>query len=211
MVTQADVKQLIEAVETADTSAKIVEAVRNLSKACDEAAIPTLIEVLGFNNPGAAVAAVEGLSALGETAVPYLLNQIDGYNYGARAWAVRACANIGDPRALDLLLETASSDFALSVRRAATRGLGNLHWSNLPADEILPTQKKVLAVLLQVSGDSEWVVRYAAVVGLQSLGIAQTTLQASIIQRLEQMLNSDDDLTVQARVQMAIAQIKSPA
>ena len=100
--------QLIQAVEDADSADGLLSAVEALADACDPEAIPTLIAVLGYNNPGAAVAAVDGLIALGETAIPSLLELIDTYNYGARAWAVRACAGIGDPRTLDLLLTSAS-------------------------------------------------------------------------------------------------------
>ena len=68
-----------------------------------EEAIATLVQVLGFNNPGAAVAAVDGLIALGSPAVEPLLSRLDPRNYGARAWAVRALAGIGDVRGLELL------------------------------------------------------------------------------------------------------------
>ena len=42
--------------------------------------------------PGAALAAVDGLIAIGPEAVPPLLGTLDARNYGARAWAVRALA-----------------------------------------------------------------------------------------------------------------------
>ena len=84
-----EVTQLIEAVNQADSADLLLETVENLADARNEAAIPTLVEVLGFNNPGAAVAAVDGLIAIGEPVVPYLLENLDGYNYGARAWATR--------------------------------------------------------------------------------------------------------------------------
>ena len=117
-------QQLINAVEEADSSAKLLEAVQNLAAACLEESVPTLIAALGYNNPGAAVAAVDGLVQIGEPAVKPLLELLDNYNYGARAWAVRAMAGIGDPRGLNTLLDAAKNDFALSVRRAAARGLG---------------------------------------------------------------------------------------
>ena len=119
-----EVAKLIEAVNKADSADKLLDAVENLADIGSELAIPTLIEVLGFNNPGAAVAAVEGLIKLGDPAVPYLMNNLDDYNYGARAWSIRAFAGIGDPIALDLLLKAAVTDFSQSVRRSAVRGLG---------------------------------------------------------------------------------------
>ncbi|HLO48947.1 MAG TPA: HEAT repeat domain-containing protein, partial [Kamptonema sp.] len=82
--------ELIRAVETADSAAGLLNAVKALAETNSESAIPTLIAVLGYNNPGAAVAAVDGLIQIGEPAVLPLLEQLDGYNYGARAWAIRA-------------------------------------------------------------------------------------------------------------------------
>ena len=93
------ISALIQAVEVADSAGGLVQAVRSLAMSKSPQAIETLIEVLGYNNPGAAVAAVDGLAAIGRDAVPALLAQLDGYNYGARAWAIRALSIIGDPRA----------------------------------------------------------------------------------------------------------------
>jgi phycocyanobilin lyase beta subunit len=212
MVTSEEVKALIQAVEDADSADGLLEAVKALAAVRHEAAIPTLIEVLGYNNPGAAVAAVDGLIDIGEVAVSYLLEKIDGYNYGARAWATRVLAGIGDPRALDLLLDAASNDFSLSVRRAAAKGLGNIRWLQLPVEEILPAKTKVLDILLLVSRDVEWVVRYGAVVGLQSLLTATAAtlpdFQRQIFERLGEMLEIEPELVVRVRVQLALQQIK---
>jgi phycocyanobilin lyase beta subunit len=212
MVTSEEVKALIQAVEDADSADGLLEAVKALAAVRHEAAIPTLIEVLGYNNPGAAVAAVDGLIDIGEVAVSYLLEKIDSYNYGARAWATRVLAGIGDPRALDLLLDAASNDFSLSVRRAAAKGLGNIRWLQLPVEEILPAKTKVLDILLLVSRDVEWVVRYGAVVGLQSLfqatGATLPDFQRQIFERLGAMLEIEPELAVRVRVQFAFQQIK---
>ncbi len=203
---------LIRAVEDADSAARLVAAVYRLSAAQDDAAIPTLIRVLGFNNPGAAVAAVDGLIQLGDRAVPLLLEQIDGYNYGARAWAIRALAGIGDPRALPVLLEAAQSDFALSVRRAAARGLGSLRWHLLPPDDVQSAQAQALKVLIGGSNDPEWVVRYAVVVSLQALAIAYSQRQAEIepiVKHLCDRLASEETVAVQARIAWALMHLVS--
>ncbi|HEY9736677.1 MAG TPA: HEAT repeat domain-containing protein [Trichocoleus sp.] len=210
----ADLTVLINAVETADSKASMVQAVRALAATYDSAAIPTLIKVLGYNNPGAAVAATDGLVGLGEAAVPALLAQLDGYNYGARAWAIRALALIQDPRALPVLLDAARSDFALSVRRAATKGLGTIAWSKLPADQTEAAQSDALTTLSAVLSDPEWVVRYAAVVGLQTLRAALANSDAAnaiaaseqIAQALQTVVEQDPVPAVQARAQMALAQ-----
>ncbi len=203
----ATITELIQAIETADSKGAIVAAVNNLAAARNPAAIATLITVLGYNNPGAAVGAVDGLVALGGEAVPALLEQIDGYNYGARAWAIRALALIGDPRALPVLLDTAKGDFALSVRRAAARGLGSIDWWQLPADQRAAGQGEVLAVLTGATQDPEWVVRYAAVAGLQAVGghlVEPGHQKPIILAALNQALQSDQTPAVQARARLAL-------
>jgi len=134
-----------------------------------EAAIGCLVTVLGFNNPGAAVAAVDGLIACGGAAVEALLTRLDPRNYGARAWAVRALAGIGDLRGLALLEEALAEDVGPSVRRAAAAGLGNLRLERLPAAERQRIRRRALEALLAGCSDGEWVVRYAVVVGLEAL------------------------------------------
>jgi phycocyanobilin lyase beta subunit len=209
----ANISELIQAVQAADSKAAMVVAVRSLANAEDPVAISTLIEVLGYNNPGAAVAAVDGLVALGEAAVPALLEQLDGYNYGARAWAIRALSLIGDPRSLPVLVAAATGDFALSVRRAAVRGLGHLNWALMPSEQVALAQSQVLEVLRQTTADPEWVVRYAAVVSLQSLALAlakANVLQENhnITQYLRQVLTQDAVPAVRARAQLAIEQLE---
>jgi len=198
--------ELIQAVEQADSSEGLLNAVKALAAASSKQAIPTLITVLGYNNPGAAVAAVDGLIQLGEAAVLPLLEQLDGYNYGARAWAVRALAGIGDPRGLEILLDAAANDFALSVRRAAARGLGTICWELMPAEQILDAQIRAVKTLLQASRDPEWVVRYAAAGGLQALAGAATVQPDWLLEvraRLEEMAQSDETLAVRARAMLA--------
>jgi phycocyanobilin lyase beta subunit len=209
------IQQLIEAVNQADSADALLTAVENLAEVRSLLAIPTLVEVLGYNNPGAAVAAVEGLIAIGEPAVPYLIENLDDYNYGARAWATRVFAGIGDPSTLDLLLKAAVSDFSQSVRRAAARGLGIIRWSKLPLEKLLPAQREVLQTLLLVTQDGEWVVRYAAVVGLQALAesLVQTQTELGLIEqitaRFDELIPTDPEPAIRARAQLARQQIQS--
>jgi len=198
--------ELIQAVEQADSSEGLLNSVKALAATPSTQAIPTLITVLGYNNPGAAVAAVDGLIQLGEPAVLPLLEQLDGYNYGARAWAVRALAGIGDPRGLEILLDAAANDFALSVRRAAVRGLGTICWELMPAEQIADAQLRAVKTLLQASRDPEWVVRYAAAGGLQALAGAATVKPdwlAEVSARLEEITQSDETTSVRARALLA--------
>ena len=198
--------ELIQAVEQADSSEGLLNSVKALAAASSKQAIPTLITVLGYNNPGAAVAAVDGLIQLGEAAVLPLLEQLDGYNYGARAWAVRALAGIGDPRGLEILLDAAANDFALSVRRAAARGLGTICWELMPAEQVLEAQIRAVKTLLQASRDPEWVVRYAAAGGLQALAggaAVKPDWLAEVSARLDEIVDRDETASVRARAMLA--------
>ncbi|TRU23418.1 MAG: HEAT repeat domain-containing protein [Microcystis aeruginosa Ma_QC_B_20070730_S2] len=203
------VETLIIAVEKADSANQLLTAVENLAAAKSEAAIPTLTDVLRYNNPGASVAAVDGLIAIGKAAVPYLLANLDGYNYGARAWATRALAGIGDVRGLDLLLEAAVSDFSFSVRRGAARGLGNIIWSDLEKSRVYEAQNAVFAALEKLlQGDPEWVVRYAAIVGLEGLGTAAAAFRRAIRELLAQIGETEAEIVVRLRADQALEHLQ---
>ena len=202
MTDAAQTQKLIHAVEQADSPARLVAAVQAIVAAEVEAGISTLIAVLGYNNPTAAVVAVEGLIHLGEVAVQPLIEQLDEYNYGARAYAIRALAAIADPRAIDVLLTAAATDFAPSVRRAATKGLGGLQWSKLSVAQRSPAAEQALQTLISVSQDPDWSIRYAAVVGLQALATT-SHLKAQIESQLQQIIQTEPDQAVRARVRLA--------
>lgn len=205
---------LRRAIDSADSAQALTVAVWNLANACLPDAIPDLVAALGYNNPGAAVAAVDGLINLGERAVPAVLTQIDQNNYTARSWAVRVLAGIGDPRGVVTLLGAATADFSLSVRRAAARGLGNLQWHRFPPEVLTMVQTEALeALLFVVQHDEEWVVRYAAVVGIESLALALQTTdseQYTLIQAvLEQLMPQDASPAVQARMVQAQTRLQT--
>lgn len=203
-----DLQTLIQAVDAADSSQLLLDAVEALADAQLVGAIPKLVEVLGYNNPGAAVASVEGLIQLGEPAVAPLLEQLDAHNYTARAWAIRALSGIGDPRGLITLLGAATADFSMSVRRAAARGLGSMQWQWFPQSLLDIAQEEALEALLFVADqDEEWVVRYSAIVGLQSLAGAIAHQHPQWRHQIDtlfgQIITNDDNQTVRARVYMA--------
>ena len=200
--------QLIQAVEDADSSKLLLEAVQNLADAQLEGAIPILVEALSYNNPGAAVASVDGLIKLGDPAVPALLELLDTHNYTARSWAIRALAGIGDPRGLITLLGVATADFAMSVRRAAVKGLGMMKWHWFPDEVREMAQEEALDALLFVAQqDEEWVVRYAAVVGLESLAITIAnrlpTWRSEIQVQFNLMGCNDEVLAIRGRAWLA--------
>jgi phycocyanobilin lyase subunit beta len=196
---------MLKAIEDADSAVKLADAVKLLAESKSLEAIPHLIRALGYNNPGAAVASVDGLITIGEPSVLPLLELLDGYNYSARAWALRALSGIGDPRSLSLLLDTAQNDFALSVRRAAARGLGTIKWEQMAAGEVMQAQAQVLQVLLVICGDPEWVVRYSAITGVERLlgGLGEGAVRDGAIVLLSKLAVEDEDLTVRSRAALA--------
>jgi phycocyanobilin lyase beta subunit len=107
---------------------------------------------------------------------------------------------------LEILLDAAANDFALSVRRAATRGLGTICWELMPAEQIADAQLRAVKTLLQASRDPEWVVRYAAGGGLQALAGAATVKPdwlAEVSARLEEIAQTDETTSVRARALLA--------
>jgi phycocyanobilin lyase beta subunit len=119
-------QKAILALDRATTTSELVEATQTICGLKDLEAAPTLIKVLGFNNPAVGAVATQGLIALGRDVVPILVVNLDVGNYGARAWVVRAIATLRDPRGLDLLEHALNADIAPSVRRSATRGLAEM-------------------------------------------------------------------------------------
>ncbi len=202
----------IAALQQAGSAMALLEATQELASCADASAAPVLVEVLGFNNPGAAVAAVNGLISLGTAAVEALL-QLDPENYGARAWAVRALAGIGDVRGLELLLDALGSDVAASVRRAAAKGLGQLQLTELPPTQQQDVQRKCLGALLAATSDGEWVVRYAVAVGLELLagGMPAEAPERQLAQQGLLILQKATDGTppvVQRRAKLALARLE---
>lgn len=196
------VLQLIQAVEQASEPAQLVAAVQALVALKDKSAISTLIAVLGYNNPTAAIAAVAGLIELGTDSVQPLMEQLDEYNYGARAYSIRALAAIGDPRALELFLESAATDFAPSVRRSAAKGLGTLHWQKLNPEQVYPARQKAMQTLLSMASDGDWSIRYAAIVGLQALANIPE-LAAPIKIHFDLQIQNEFDGEVRSRINWA--------
>jgi len=213
--TAAQVADLVESVRRADSALGLLQATQALAATAHPDGAACLVEILGFNNPGAAVAAVDGLVAIGTPAVETILTNIDGYNYGARAWAVRALAGIGDVRGLEVLEDALGKDIGPSVRRAAARGLGQLQLESLGEAERSSSLNRCLAVLLDGCRDGEWVVRYAVIVGLEHLArswfsVLQAPDQASLRQALQRLKDNPEEEApvVQLRAALALQRLE---
>jgi len=203
---------LIQALQQADSPDSLLEATEKPAAARHPDAVLALVEVLGFNNPGAAVAAVDGLIALGPMAVAPLLANLDGHNYGARAWAVRALAGIGDARGIGVLERALATDIGPSVRRAAAKGLGQLNLEGLTQPEQADLRRRCLEALLAACSDSEWIVRYAVAVGLELLlgqpGVIEEERQRGLAGLAGLASTAGEDTpVVQQRAQLALGRL----
>ena len=207
------VAELVQAVQRADSALGLLQATQALAAAAHPDGAACLVEVLGFNNPGAAVAAVDGLIAIGTPAVDTILTNIDGYNYGARAWAVRALAGIGDVRGLAVLEDALGKDIGPSVRRAAACGLGQLRFAALAAEERQPVAERCLQALVAGCRDGEWVVRYAVAVGLEALApvLLAADSRASLRQALQGLGDdpAEEAPVVQLRARLALRRLQA--
>jgi phycocyanobilin lyase subunit beta len=201
----SNIQLLIQEIDRADTPAHLIQAVHALADTRSEQAIPTLISVLGYNNPAAAIAAMHGLVAIGRNSVSSLMTLMDDYNYGARAYTVRALAMIGDPRALSILLSCAEADFSPSVRRAAIKGLGKMHWEWAETIDY----SAILATLQSMLKDQDWSIRYAAIVALEALSRLNHLVSHRAIALLEASKSQESDLAVKSRMEMALYQDQS--
>ena len=207
-MTSAALSDAIRNLDRASSTPELVQATRALCALGDPEATETLVKVLGFNNPAVAAVATQGLIQLGRTIVPTLLISLDARNYGARAWVVKALAALRDPRGLDLLEHALEADIAPSVRRSATRGLADLELDPVARDQQLD---RCLRGLLKAGQDDEWVVRYAAVFGLEQR-LRHAPVDSSLTDQAVSMLRTlasdgEDARVVRLRAALALQRL----
>lgn len=196
--TQPDLAAGISQLEQAIDTEQQITAVQALGNTQDPEALPHLIRAFGFNRPAVADAALAEVLRFGSTAVMPLLENIDDYNYGARAYSVRALATLGDPRSLLYLLQVIRTDFAPSVKRAATRGLGRVALAAPP-----PLDPDVLITLQTCLQDGDWAVRYGAVCALGDLQSHPEAMVRSRVGELIQVAAADPDPLIRVKVEVS--------
>ena len=175
----------IQAVEQAASPQSLIAAVTTLVARQSPDAIPTLLAVLGYNNPGAAVVAMSGLVTLGYVAVPFLLRGLDDYNYGARSYAIRALAAIGHPDALPVL------QHAQKLGLHARRDLRNF----VEEDGAVVGQFEASLALLQRAGE-------CALLVTEQLAFHQGLGQGSAVNRDKRLLAARAQCVQLARNQL---------
>ena len=97
------------------------------------------------------------------------------------------------------------------MRRAAARGLGRLKWHQLPVHQVHQAQPTAWQTLCQVTQDTDWSIRYAAVVGFEGLAIAvlDSQLVTQILAELDRLSQTEAELSVRARAQVAQEAIRT--
>ena len=209
-MTTSDLQKAVLALDRATMTSELVQATQTLCGLRNLEAAPTLIKVLGFNNPAVGAVATQGLIALGRDVVPILLVSLNVGNYGARAWVIRAIATLRDPRGLDLLEHALNADIAPSVRRSATRGLAEME---LEGPNLFKDFSRCCEALFKAAADDEWIVRYAAAFGLEQRFCQNSTdtgLRTQAIAHLEQLCsNSEAVKVVQQRAKLALQRLQA--
>ena len=209
-MTASVLQKAVRALDEARTTPELVQATQTICGLMDLAAAPTLIKVLGFNNPAVGVVATQGLIALGRDVVPILLVNLDVGNYGARAWVIRAIATLRDPRGLDLLEHALNADIAPSVRRSATRGLAEIE---LEGPRLAKDFSRCCKALFKAAADDEWIVRYAAAFGIERRFCQNSPdigLRTQAIAHLEQLSsNSETVKVVRQRATLALQRLQA--
>lgn len=191
---------LIKQLHQSTTPADKVAAIQALTSSGTKAAIPPLIEALNYHHPAVPTVAIEGLIKLAPNSVEPLIAAFRASgDHGVQAYIVQGLAQMGDFRALELLLEVVGVEVANhcqgNVRRVAARGLGKIGTTaNDPQIAQLALEKLTWALL----NADDWALRYAAVVSLQEIG----TVEA--LSSLQQALTQELDPVVQIRISTAL-------
>lgn len=188
---QLDTAELINQLNRAIVTTEIVALVETVVAKKTNEAIAPLIQLLHHHNPNISTAAVEGLVKLAPNSVEPLITAFQSCkDHGVQAYIVQALARIGDPRALDLLIEVVGVEVANhcqgNVRRVAARGLGKIGKINN-----LNTRNKAVEKLTWALFKAEdWALRYAAVVSLEEIAteLTTSTLQEALIQELDNVI-----------------------
>ena len=163
-------------------------------------AINAFIDSLKHHNPRVSAAAVEVLVESAPVTVQPLIDAFyNSTDQSIQAYIVQTLARIGNPEALDLLVEVVGTEVANhcqgNVRRIAARGLGRIGSTSNNPQIIHRAEQKLIWALLN---PEDWGLRYAAAVALQEIA----TPDANIA--LHQALKQEADKIVRSRILAAV-------
>ncbi|MUG96284.1 HEAT repeat domain-containing protein [Scytonema sp. UIC 10036] len=155
--------------------------------------ISALIQALNSNH-AACGTVVESLVKLAPATVEPLISAYrSSTDQGVQAYIIQALAQIGDPRAAELLGDVVGTAVANhcqgNVRRVAARGLGRICCTT---DNPGVTQYAMEKLTWALLAPDDWGLRYAAAVSLQEIATpdAYNALQMSFHQETDKVVRS---------------------
>ncbi|KAF3883887.1 MULTISPECIES: HEAT repeat domain-containing protein [Nostocales] len=162
--------------------------------------ISALIQALDQNQPAVCLTVVESLVKLGPATVESLISAYrSSTDQGLQAYIIQALAQIGDPRATELLGEVVGSSVANhcqgNVRRIAARGLGRICRTT---DNPIVVQYAMEKLTWALLAPDDWGLRYAAAVSLQEIATPEA------YRALQMAIDRETDTVVRSRVTMAL-------
>jgi bilin biosynthesis PecF protein len=191
------IKQLQDATTPPDAAPLLQILVDNRT----QSGILALIQLLDHANPAIADLIARSLEQLAPDSVEALLVAFDhSIDHGIQARIVQILANIGDDRALELLVEMVGVEIANhcqgNVRRIAARGLGRMLRANPAISSCKKAIDKLIWALLHTE---DWALRYAAAVSLGEIATEES------IMTLQQALLQESDRLVQKRIHFLLS------
>ncbi|PPS43217.1 HEAT repeat domain-containing protein [Chroococcidiopsis sp. TS-821] len=192
----SELDSLLTRLRCATTPSETARSLQAIIELKTEAAIPLLIDALAHHHPAVAAAAVSSLITA------YQATQ----DQAVQAQIIRILAQIGDPKAVNLLAEVVGVAVANhcqgNVRRVAARGLGRIASVASNAQIVGCVVDKLTWAL---KNPEDWALRYAAVVSLQEIA------SDSAVSILQEALTQEQDRVVQTRIKIALTQLNATA
>lgn len=164
--------------------------------------IQALIQLVDHRHPEMATLIAKALEHLAPDSVEPLIAAFDdSIDHGMQARIVQILANIGDDRALPLLVNMVGVEIANhcqgNVRRIAARGLGHILRSHpQECNHHSAAIDKLIWALLYTE---DWALRYAAAVSLGEIATDEA------INALRQALEQESDRVVQQRIHLLLS------
>jgi phycoerythrocyanin alpha-cysteine-84 phycoviolobilin lyase/isomerase subunit PecF len=169
-------------------------------------AIPILIELLQHHHQGIVNSSADTLIKLAPESVTPLIKEYNQcIDQNVQAQIVRILANIGDDRALDLLVEVVGVEIANhcqgNVRRVAARGLGKMVTSQTEDTQITKAVEKLIWALLNTE---DWALRYSCALSLKEIADRQISSDYTnkINKILVTSLSQESDPVVKERINL---------
>ncbi len=191
----SELDSLLTRLRCATTPSKTARSLQAIIELKTEAAIPLMIDALA-HHPAVAASSVSSLITA------YQATQ----DQAVQAQIIRILAQIGDPKAVNLLAEVVGVAVANhcqgNVRRVAARGLGRIASVASDAQIVGCVVDKLTWAL---KNPEDWALRYAAVVSLQEIA------SDSAVSILQEALTQEQDRVVQTRIKIALTQLNATA